>query len=114
MPYLHYLYMHLHHRTRDVCFRLVGGDIPFFARVIAVADSFDAILSNRPYRRSLGVVQALGEIEAGAGRQFDPEVVRMFLRAYRLRCKSSLPPLHTDTNGTVDEELPADQAWREI
>lgn len=71
---------------------LKGKDIPLFARIIAVADSFDAMLSDRPYRRSLGVVRALEEIEAGAGSQFDPLVAARFLEAYRLRYPRFTPP----------------------
>jgi HD-GYP domain-containing protein (c-di-GMP phosphodiesterase class II) len=58
---------------------LAGADIPLPGRIIAVADAFDAMTSNRPYRRRLQVPSALAELKQGAGRQFDPEVVRAFL-----------------------------------
>jgi ribonuclease P protein subunit RPR2 len=54
--------------------------IPLAARVFSVADSFDAMTSDRPYRGALGVEGALAEIEGGAGSQFDPEVVRVFVQ----------------------------------
>jgi HD-GYP domain-containing protein (c-di-GMP phosphodiesterase class II) len=60
---------------------LAGEQIPFGARVLAVADAFDAMTSDRPYRRALSVERALTEIEAGRGAQFDPAVVDAFRRA---------------------------------
>ncbi len=59
---------------------LVGEQIPLAARVFAVADSFDAMTSDRPYRSALSFDQALEEIRRGAGTQFDPTVVEVVLR----------------------------------
>jgi HD-GYP domain-containing protein (c-di-GMP phosphodiesterase class II) len=59
--------------------RLAGTDIPFGARVIAVADSFDAMTSERPYRRALSVEQAAQILRNSAGRQWDPSIVTAFL-----------------------------------
>ena len=53
--------------------------IPLPARIFAIADSFDAMTSDRPYRRALSTERALDEIERGAGTQFDPDVVRVFV-----------------------------------
>ncbi len=58
---------------------LRGDEIPLAARIFAIADSFDAMTSDRPYRRALPIEQALQEIRDGAGTQFDPAVVRAFL-----------------------------------
>ena len=58
---------------------LRGDDIPLPARIFALADSFDAMTSDRPYRTALTIERALEEIEGGAGTQFDPEVVRVFV-----------------------------------
>jgi ribonuclease P protein subunit RPR2 len=58
---------------------LAGTDIPLGARVFAVADSLDAMTSDRPYRRALRWDDAVGEIRAEAGGQFDPQVVLAFL-----------------------------------
>jgi diguanylate cyclase (GGDEF)-like protein/putative nucleotidyltransferase with HDIG domain len=54
---------------------LAGGEIPFGSRIILVADAFDAMTTERPYRRALSVEAALGELRDLAGRQFDPLVV---------------------------------------
>jgi ribonuclease P protein subunit RPR2 len=59
---------------------LAGEDIPLAARVFSVADSFDAMTSDRPYRGSIGIERALAEIRGGAGTQWDPEVVRVFVQ----------------------------------
>jgi len=59
---------------------LAGEDIPLAARVFAVADSFDAMTSDRPYRGSIGIERALAEIRGGAGTQWDPEMVRVFVQ----------------------------------
>jgi HD-GYP domain-containing protein (c-di-GMP phosphodiesterase class II) len=54
---------------------LCGDEIPLGARIIAVADSFDAITSDRPYRKAASVEQAAEELQRCAGTQFDPQVV---------------------------------------
>ena len=59
---------------------LKGRQIPMPARVFSVVDAFDAMTTDRPYRRALAVEDALDRLEAGAGKQFDPEVVDVFLR----------------------------------
>ena len=56
--------------------------IPPGARILALADAFDAMISNRPYRPALPVNRALAEVRACAGSQFDPAVVRAFLAAW--------------------------------
>ena len=57
---------------------LRGKDIPMFARIFAVADSFDAMTSDRPYRSALPVQTARSVIDAGGGKLFDPEIVDVF------------------------------------
>jgi len=54
---------------------LKGEEIPLAARIIAVADVFDALLSDRPYRKSIGVFNALDNIVNGSASRFDPEAV---------------------------------------
>jgi response regulator RpfG family c-di-GMP phosphodiesterase/anti-sigma regulatory factor (Ser/Thr protein kinase) len=60
---------------------LAGDAIPLEARVVAVADTFATMTSDRPYRKALRPETAVAEIERGAGTQFDPTVVAAFLRA---------------------------------
>ena len=62
---------------------LAGEAIPLGARVIAVADAFDALTSPRPYRPALGVGMALHELERGAAHQWDPEVVATMVALVR-------------------------------
>ncbi len=59
--------------------RLKGQDIPRFARILAVADSYDAMTSNRSYRRMLPQAQVRQEIVLGRGTQFDPEFADIML-----------------------------------
>ena len=54
---------------------LVGPDIPIEARLISVADAYDAMTNDRPYRRALSYVRAMEQLDWGAGSQFDPAVV---------------------------------------
>ena len=58
---------------------LHGDSIPFAARVYAVADVFDALTSDRPYRKSISIEEARGVILDGSGTHFDPQVVEAFL-----------------------------------
>ncbi|MCL4523228.1 MAG: HD domain-containing protein [Acidobacteria bacterium] len=58
---------------------LGGEEIPLGARIFAVADTLDAMTSDRPYRRALSLEAAREEIERESGRQFDPGVVKAFL-----------------------------------
>jgi HD-GYP domain-containing protein (c-di-GMP phosphodiesterase class II) len=59
---------------------LKGLEIPLGARIIAVANTLDSITSNLPYRPARTITEARKEIQAWSGRQFDPEVVEVFLR----------------------------------
>jgi HD-GYP domain-containing protein (c-di-GMP phosphodiesterase class II) len=62
---------------------LKGEEIPLAARVFALADAYDALTSDRPYRKAASHAAALTEIEGNAGTQFDPRVVEAFLEADR-------------------------------
>ncbi|MFF4141050.1 HD-GYP domain-containing protein [Streptomyces sp. NPDC001698] len=75
----------LHHHERldggGYPYGLTGGQIPESARVVAVADAFDAMTSTRSYRRARPVPAALAELERCAGSQFDPRMVTALVRA---------------------------------
>ncbi len=58
--------------------RLSGGGIPRLARVVAVCDAFDALVNDRPYRARKTLDEAVATLRAGAGTQWDPEVVSLF------------------------------------
>ncbi len=58
---------------------LAGTDIPLMARIIAVADTFDAITSSRAYRKAQNLDFAINQIRTGAGSQFDPEIASLML-----------------------------------
>ncbi|MFH2138380.1 MAG: HD domain-containing phosphohydrolase [Candidatus Omnitrophota bacterium] len=62
---------------------LKGEDIPARARIIAVADSYDAMTSNRPYRKALSIEIAMGELEKNKGTQFDAQAVDAFISAIK-------------------------------
>jgi response regulator RpfG family c-di-GMP phosphodiesterase len=76
---------------------LRGPEIPLGARILAVIDSYTAMLSERPHRQSMSSDEALAEIERHAGSQFDPEVVEIFIRAVSERHR----PLTADQRARV-------------
>jgi HD-GYP domain-containing protein (c-di-GMP phosphodiesterase class II) len=89
----------LHHHERvDGCgypYGLSGDDIPVIARIILIADTFDAMTTTRPYRKGLDHEIAYKELRKFAGRQFDPQLVKIFLQAH-------------PTWGELDEEITED------
>ena len=58
---------------------LMGETIPLEARIIAVSDAFDAMTSLRPHRRAMPVDEVIEEMEKGKGKQFDPQILEIFL-----------------------------------
>jgi HD-GYP domain-containing protein (c-di-GMP phosphodiesterase class II) len=80
LPYV----LHHHERWDGTGYphRLGGDSIPLEARVLGVADAFDAMTSVRPYRPALSVAQALSELERCAGSQFDPELAHTFVEGW--------------------------------
>jgi two-component system, cell cycle response regulator len=81
---------------------LAGDEIPLGARIIAVCDAYDAMVSDRPYRRAMPTEQALQELTRCAGTQFDPAVVATFALAIER------PPLEEpDSMSRTDVPAPA-------
>ena len=58
---------------------LSGQDIPLHARIVAVCDAYDSMVSDRPYRSGRSVEETVRILQAGAGRQWDPDLVKLFL-----------------------------------
>lgn len=59
--------------------RLKGSDIPLVSRIVSVIDAYDAMVSNRCYRKGLSHEEAVRRLQSGSGTQFDPEVVQVFI-----------------------------------
>jgi len=79
---------------------LAGEDIPFNARLVAVADAMSAMTTDRPYRKGLSMDVALNRVREGMGTQFDPEIAAAFLRVAESRFAK---PSHDEL---TDTELP--------
>ena len=71
---------------------LSGEDIPLQARIFAVADAFDALISDRPYRKRIPVSEALAYLQEQAGILFDPDVVAAFERMWEKNKLEELIP----------------------
>ncbi len=74
-----------HHERPDGLgypFGLRASDVPVGARILNVADAFDAMTSDRPYRRALSLSEAIAELKRGSGTQFDAEVVSCLIRMH--------------------------------
>ena len=86
----------------DIPTALKGREIPIGARILAAVDCFDAIASDRPYRRALPLHEVMAHIKHRSGTQFDPQVVRVLARRYEdLEIKAreeskKMVPLHTE------------------
>lgn len=74
------LYHHERYDGKGYPYGLKGQEIPLVARIMAVADSFDAMTSKRIYRNTMDLEHVIKEINDNKGTQYDPEIVDMFLR----------------------------------
>ena len=76
----------LHHHERyaghGYPFGLRAHEIPLGARIVAIADAYDAMINDRPYKRAISHEQAIAELRRHAGTQFDPELVELFCDLY--------------------------------
>lgn len=70
---------------------LSGENIPLLARVVAIADSYDAMTSDRPYRKGMSKEKALAEIEKGSHTQYDPHLAMKFIFMMKQYGKSKCP-----------------------
>lgn len=75
---------------------LKGKEIPLGARIVAIADAYQALVSDRPYRKAYSEEEALDIIREGSGTQFDPEIVSVFLRILKHKNNLSTPRIPTD------------------
>ncbi len=74
---------------------LQGERIPLYSAIIAIADTYDAMTSTRPYRKALSKSEALHELRKGSGKQFNPSLVEAFLRVMEEREDHQPPPLES-------------------
>ena len=82
---------------------LKGEQIPLEARIIAVADAFSAMTSERPYQRRRSLEDACEELERAAGSQFDPEIVRLFVEEVRLGTRDRREDDAKGARGLIDD-----------
>ena len=76
------LYHHERWNGSGYPYGLKGDKIPVAARIVAIADSFDAMTTERPYRKELSPEQAFNEVVSGSGIQYDPLIVETFQHAW--------------------------------
>ena len=97
--------MHHHERFDGTGYpdQLKAEAIPLGARIMAVADSFEAMISRRPYRKTTSISEAVREIKKYSGRQFDPQVIRAFLKL--AKTKSFKKVLRGIPRGRTKENL---------
>ena len=89
--------------------RLAGEDIPMMARILCIADSFDAMISKRSYKQSYAVDYALTELRHEAGRQFDPKLAPVFARL--VQSGKIRPP---ENQGGPNEENSRDESRKSL
>lgn len=82
-PFIPYILFHQErYDGKGYPMQLKGKEIPAEGRLLAIADAFDAMTSDRPYRTGLSPLQAIEEIKSQAGKQFDPDMAEVFIKVY--------------------------------
>ena len=77
--------------------KTIGKDIPLAGRIVAVADAFDAMTSDRPYRKRMAYDRAIEELKKESGKQFDPEIVTTFSMIWqRENLQEEIEALHPE------------------
>ncbi len=95
-----------HHEYYNGCgypYGLKGEEIPLGSRIIAIADAYDALVSNRAYRSSMSSQDAMNIIEQASGKQFDPNLVEIF--------KSVLPDIRHDIDEYEKQQKQMEEAY---
>jgi HD-GYP domain-containing protein (c-di-GMP phosphodiesterase class II) len=90
------LYHHEHYDGNGYLEGLTGDEIPIGARVLIVADSDEAMISDRPYSKSMTQKEAVEELKDKSGSQFDPEIVEAFFRVLERRKQREFKELHVE------------------
>jgi HD-GYP domain-containing protein (c-di-GMP phosphodiesterase class II)/HAMP domain-containing protein len=81
--------------------RLKGAEIPIAAQIVAIADAYDAMVTDRPYRNGMSTADAIKRIKEGAGSQFNPYLVDLFIEAMGLEGGDKAHELESREEGTV-------------
>ncbi len=97
----------LHHHERyaghGYPFGLRANEIPLGARIVAIADAYDAMIHDRPYKRAMTHDQAIAELRRHAGTQFDPELVSLFCDLYAANPPIADPTIVAMTRQAIDD-----------
>ena len=83
---------------------LKGEEIPLQARIVTVADTFDAMTTTRPYQKAMEIAFVISRIQSLVGSRFEPSVVAAFVRAYE---KGDLVPIPVTSPPAEEAEEPA-------
>jgi len=102
------MHHHDHYCASSKAEGLHGDAIPIGARVVAVADAYDAIVTDRPYRRGRTPEEAVAIIREGSGKQFDPKVVAAFERVMATRNEDA--DLESPTHSATGRDAEADES----